>query len=72
MLSQDQRDLLAFLAEQVNDLMAKARGAAAGKAGMLINEAEELMAIRASIIDRHANENGATQLQLPLTEKKAA
>ena len=46
MLTQDQQDLLDFLAQRVDDLAGKARAAAAGKARALINEAEELASAR--------------------------
>tara|TARA_R110000868_G_scaffold65769_7_gene196333 strand:- start:24 stop:242 length:219 start_codon:yes stop_codon:yes gene_type:complete len=72
MLTQDQQDLLDFLAQRVDDLAGKARAAAAGKARALINEAEELMAIRAAIIDRHTNGQVVSQLPLPLEDKQAA
>ncbi len=72
MLTQDQQDLLDFLAQRVDDLAGKAHAAGAGKARALIDEAEELMAIRAAIVDRYTNDELASQLPLPLEERRAA
>ncbi len=72
MLTQDQQDLLDFLAQRVDDLAGRARAAAAGKAGSLIDEAEELMAIRSAIINRYTNGELVSQLPLPLEERQAA
>src|SRR5262249_44777993 len=56
----DQQSLLAFLAESAHELSSRASRAPAGIAAALQAEADELMAIRSSIIARSA------QMELPL------
>src|SRR5262245_27519265 len=58
--------LLDYLAERAHELAEAARDLTGLQARGLLAEAEELMAIRSSIINRGA------QLQLPLEVKKAA
>jgi len=71
-LTDDQRGLIDYLADKVHELTASATGTTGVEATDLMREAQELTAIRGSIIDRaHAAENAA-QLQLPLELRKAA
>ncbi|MDX2144271.1 MAG: hypothetical protein SFV19_13025 [Rhodospirillaceae bacterium] len=70
MLSRDQQDLLNFLTESAHALASQALTSARDLHGLL-NEAEELIAIRENLRNRHwaANTN---QLELPFAMKKAA
>jgi len=72
MLSESQKDLLAFLAESANELAAKAHWASASDSRQLIAEAEELMAIRTNILNRHWEAAKANQFELPFAFKQAA
>jgi hypothetical protein len=72
-LTHDQRGLLDYLADQVHVLAAAARDADDVQAvRRLIGEAEELMAIRSSIIARHHVAEDTAQLPLPLEVLQAA
>ncbi len=71
-LNDDQRGLVEYLADRVRELVATARDAGVTQIPVLIAEAEELTAIRTSILARHHGLDAITQLQLPLEIKKAA
>jgi hypothetical protein len=66
MLNDNQKGLLIYLAERAHELATLARAAEAPEAAAMIAEAEELMAIRSSIISRGA------QFELPLEVQEAA
>lgn len=61
--------LLSFLADETHAALVRAHGSGASATPMLLNEAEELMAIRLNILRRQDNE---AQLELPLDLKAAA
>jgi hypothetical protein len=66
MFTDNQKGLLIYLSERAHELANLARAAEATKAAAMIAEAEELMAIRSSIISRGA------QFELPLEVQEAA
>ena len=70
MLTRDQNDLLAFLADSAYELAARAHTKNAQELRGLMNEAEELMTIRANLLNTHWNK--ANQFELPFEMKKAA
>jgi len=61
--------LLSFLADETHAALVRAHRAGAPATSMLLNEAEELMAIRLNILRRQDKE---AQLELPLDLKAAA
>jgi len=65
-------DLVKFLADTAHELSAQARHASSDTASLLKAEAEELMAIRANLLDRHWSHEQASQMTLPLDVKAAA
>ena len=65
----DRQALLSFLAEDSLAALSRSIGADASIAEMLMEEAEELMAIRLNILRRQDPE---AQLELPLEVKAAA
>ncbi len=71
-LSQNQAGLLEYLAEKVHELTVTANSIGGARANVLMSEAQELTAIRKSIITRAEAAEEAAQLQLPLDIKKAA
>ncbi len=71
-LTDDQRGLLDYLAEQVRELVAHARKSVGDTASALMAEAEELTAIRVGIVNRTRVAEPALQMQLPLELKDAA
>jgi len=71
-LTDDQRGLLDYLAEQVHELSATAHVVGGERASNLMAEAEELTSIRARIITRAHGVEAAAQMQLPLDIKRAA
>lgn len=72
MFSQDQKELLAFLAESALELAGKAHRATGRELTVLLNEAEELMTIRANVMSRRLASANTNQLELPFEMKKAA
>ena len=70
-LNHDQRGLLDYLAERVRELVAAASTAGLN-ASRIMAEAEELTALRASIVERYRDVETSEQLQLPLEVKAAA
>jgi hypothetical protein len=70
MLSRDQQDLLNFLTESAHELASQALGGGRDLHGLL-NEAEELIAIRENLRNRYGTAN-INQLELPFAMKKAA
>ena len=65
----DRHALLSFLADETHAALLRAQRAGAPAIAILIDEAEELMAIRLNILRRQDNE---AQLELPLDIKAAA
>lgn len=65
----DRHALLSFLADETHAALLRAQHAGAPPTSMLLDEAEELMAIRMNILRRQDNE---AQLELPLDIKAAA
>lgn len=65
----DRHALLSFLADETHIALLRAHRAGTSSTAMLLNEAEELMAIRLHILRRQDNE---AQLELPLEIKAAA
>lgn len=65
----DRHALLSFLADETHAALLRAHRAGAARTAVLLNEAEELMAIRLHILRRQDNE---AQLELPLDLKAAA
>jgi len=72
MFTPEQKELLAFLAESALDLATQAHRTSGRKLNDLLNEAEELMAIRANLMNHHWTTANANQFELPLELKKAA
>ena len=72
MLTRDQKDLLVFLAESANDVATKAHWALGADAIELRKEAEELMAIRSKVLNRHWEAARANQFEFPFEMKRAA
>lgn len=72
MLTRDQKDLLDFLAESANELATKAHWARGGTALELRKEAEELMAIRSKVLNRHWDAARTNQFEFPFEMKRAA
>ena len=72
MLTRDQKDLMVFLAESANDLATQAHWSKGPDALELRKEAEELMAIRGKILNRHWEAARVNQFELPLDMKRAA
>lgn len=72
MFTGEQKDLLAFLAESALDLATQAHSKSGRELNALLNEAEELMAIRANLMNRHWTTANANQFELPFEMKKAA
>jgi len=72
MFTPDQKDLLAFLAESALELATQAHGTKGRGLDALLNEAEELMLIRANLMNRHWTTANTNQFELPLELKKAA
>lgn len=68
-MSQDHHALLHFLAEETHHTLLRAHHIGGVGTAALLNEAEELMAIRLNILRRVED---AAQLELPLEIKKAA
>ncbi len=66
---EDRHALLSFLADETHNALVRAHRAGTSSTAMLLNEAEELMAIRLHILRRQDNE---AQLELPLEIKAAA
>lgn len=66
---QDRHALLSFLADETHAILVRAHTGGAPATATLLNEAEELMAIRLNILRRQDNE---AQLELPLDIKAAA
>lgn len=71
-LTEDQRGLLDYLADQVRELVTAAGKAVGNAASNLMAEAEELTAIRARIVDRTRAPKTELQMKLPLELKDAA
>ena len=65
----DRHALLSYLAEETHTALLSAHRSGAPRTAVLLNEAEELMAIRLNILRRQDNE---AQLELPLDIKAAA
>jgi hypothetical protein len=72
MLTRDQKDLLLFLAESANDLATQAHWSMGPDAIEMRKEAEELMAIRGKILNRHWDAARVNQFELPFEMKQAA
>jgi len=68
-MPQDRIALLNFLADETHAALIRAQNAGTPAMSTLLNEAEELMAIRLNILRRQDNE---AQLELPLEIKAAA
>lgn len=68
-MSHDRHALLTFLADETHATLLRAQRAETPAMTTLLNEAEELMAIRLNILRRQDNE---AQLELPLDIKAAA
>ena len=66
MSTQDRDGLVTYLIDRVEDLVRKAAIANARAAQAAIEEAQELLAIRANIIKRRSAVNDDAQLTLPL------
>ena len=72
MLTHDQKDLLVFLADSANELATQAHWSKGAKGVDLRNEAEELMAIRAKLLNRHWDSARTNQFEFPFELKQAA
>lgn len=72
MLTRDQKDLLVFLADSATELATKAPWTKRAESIALRQEAEELMSIRARVLNRHWESAKASQFELPLALKRAA
>lgn len=68
----DANDLIRFLGESAQDLTMKAVMAAPEVAKELIEEAEELMALRSKLLQRIWDDELNAQMPLPLGMKEAA
>lgn len=68
-MTEERNALLHFLADETHNALARAQNAEAPASVVLLNEAEELMAIRLRILRRHED---TAQLELPLDMKVAA
>jgi hypothetical protein len=68
-MPQDRISLLNFLADETHAALVRAQNMGTPAMSTLLNEAEELMAIRLNILRRQDNE---AQLELPLEIKAAA
>lgn len=71
MFSQNQKELIAFLAESALDAATRAQKTSGRSLRALLDEAEELMTIRTRLMNRTLSAN-TNQLELPLQLKKAA
>jgi hypothetical protein len=72
MLTTDQKDLLVFLAESATELATKAHWAKGSEGADLRKEAEELMSIRAKLLNRHWDSARTNQFEFPFAMKQAA
>ncbi len=72
MLTRDQKDLLVFLADTANEVTAKSHWASSSDGLDLRKEAEELMSIRAKLLNRHWETARANQFEFPFELKQAA
>ncbi len=72
MFTSDQKELLAFLAESALELATQAHSTSGRELHTLLNEAEELMAIRASLMNRQRTTANSNQFELEFEMKKAA
>ena len=68
-MPQDRNALLNFLADETHAALSRAQNVGTPAMATLLNEAEELMAIRLNILRRQDNE---AQFELPLNLKAAA
>ena len=71
-LTHEQRRLLDYLADKVHELTASATGTTGIESADLMMEAEELTAIRGSIIERAHTAENAAQMQLQFELRMAA
>lgn len=67
MFSQNQKELLAFLAESALDAATRAQRTSGRRLRKLLDEAEELMTIRTRLMNRQVGAN-TNQLELPLKQ----
>ncbi|MBL8631524.1 MAG: hypothetical protein JNM81_17950 [Rhodospirillaceae bacterium] len=72
MFTPDQKELMAFLAESALELATQAHSTSGRELNALLNEAEELMAIRTRLMNRHWTTANSNQLELQFEMKKAA
>jgi hypothetical protein len=70
MFSPTQKELLAFLAESALELATQAHSKSGRQLNALLNEAEELMAIRKNLMNRTVTKTN--QFELKFEMKKAA
>ncbi len=70
MFSPTQKELLAFLAESALELATQAHATSGRELNALLNEAEELMAIRKNLMNRTVTKTNQFELQFEM--KKAA
>ena len=72
MANTDANDLIRFLGDSAQDLTMRAVMAAPGIAKDLIDEADELMALRSKLLQRIWDDELNAQMPLPLGMKEAA
>ena len=71
MLTYDRKDLLVFLADSANELATQAHWSEGAKGADLRNEAEELMAIRAKLLNHHWDSARTNQFGFSFELKQA-
>lgn len=72
MLKNDMKDLVRFMGDSAQELTMRAAMATPEVAQRLIEEAEELMALRSNLLQRIWQEELDAQMPLPLGMKEAA
>lgn len=71
-MNQSQRDLAQFLNEEANGAIARACHTTGSKANALIEEAQELLALRTRLVERYSPRAIEDQLAFPFLMKAAA
>ena len=71
-MTETQRDLAKFLNDEANIVIARACHATGAKANSLIEEAQELLALRTRLVERYAPRTSIDQLEFPFLMKAAA
>ena len=72
MITESRRELVQFLNEEANAVIVRACHIQGSGANALIEEAQELLALRTRLVERYAPRPGQDQLEFPFLKKAAA